>query len=1076
MLNSAIVRPIEARGVPLKTKAAHTDGQRRHQSKDGPTELSCCVASISLPLPPKPNDGFKYRSDIDGLRALAVLAVIIFHYPSGPSYLPGGFMGVDVFFVISGYVVAGSLLRRSATTTSEYFLAFYARRLKRLSPDLVLVACATGLAVALFVDPDEPATDSYYESGMYAVVGLANNYLMLLNAPVSNGTADARAASDTSTSVPTGNNYFGRRLQNAYFGVAAAIPDETGSGERSFEAPLRSHQLHSNPFTHTWSLGVEEQFYFTFPALMLLAFCQRVSKTAPHPAPPRARPTLLLGVVFVLGTALSAVCSRHALQLAFFLMPTRLWELLSGAMLFDLQLHYLPELLPQPRVQVAPDANDSATGTQGSVIRGGGCLSMGWQLLLMVMLDAAAAGFLGAALVTTDETAGFPFPGALLGCVGTLCFIAAGCLPPLRLTLFLRSTGPLELSLPLLNAFFSNRACVYIGMLSYPLYLWHWPIFVILEQTAGFHSAAQLFGGTALSLALAMLTYHTLERAVRNWKPAKHRHVYAIMLPALLAAEIWLGMLRWGVNGHMYLIASELHSPPAALVSPMPPPSSSEQPSPPLPPLPRGGYSPPPPRSPPLPPAPWQPPPSTPPPPWPPPCPLPPVPAGGFYSPPPPAMPLALPSPLVPPLEPPSDPATPPSVPSPLPPLPLAGYSPPPPMMPCYSASAAAADGTSLWTGLEWCTAEQLPGTCLPLAACCIGRSGGGCVCELASAPNGSHMTLVPGGAVDGATALSLFHDGVVLSCMRQMPASCAQQEAVSWPPSEARTSVFSSDCMMLPQRNVGPGFWHATAARMSRCLEPIRHYPAQRQLFVIGDSHAVSFAPGLDELSRALGAAPLRFASIGGGCGFTPWGTAADCGEFVAESLRILDSRLQPGDLVFLAMRADFLAGDSLDPSLRNANQMCVTAGCADAHLDFVRSLRDNVTIPHGAKLVLLGDTPMLPEEGKNCAPWLDSSAWGLCDTLNSSASHAFHHINDARFAALAAETPPGTVGHCPLLGLFCPNGMCTAFVPDTASVRSGSILAFIDRDHLSTSGARYMWPFLCDCIRAQGLLNATS
>ena len=109
--------------------------------------------------------GLNHRNDIDGLRALAVIAVILFHLDDGPQWLPGGFIGVDVFFVISGYVVTGSLLRSRPPTTTEYFLAFYARQLKRLSPALVLVTCITGLLIALLIDPAAPATASYYESG-----------------------------------------------------------------------------------------------------------------------------------------------------------------------------------------------------------------------------------------------------------------------------------------------------------------------------------------------------------------------------------------------------------------------------------------------------------------------------------------------------------------------------------------------------------------------------------------------------------------------------------------------------------------------------------------------------------------------------------------------------------------------------------------------------------------------------------------------------------------------------------------------------------------------------------------------
>lgn len=94
---------------------------------------------------------FKYRLDIDGLRCLAVFAVILYH--SDHHWIPGGFVGVDIFFVISGYVVAGSLLRKPAPTKCKYFEAFYARRVKRLTPTLAFVVLVTSLAIGLLVPP-----------------------------------------------------------------------------------------------------------------------------------------------------------------------------------------------------------------------------------------------------------------------------------------------------------------------------------------------------------------------------------------------------------------------------------------------------------------------------------------------------------------------------------------------------------------------------------------------------------------------------------------------------------------------------------------------------------------------------------------------------------------------------------------------------------------------------------------------------------------------------------------------------------------------------------------------------------
>ncbi|KAL1499087.1 hypothetical protein AB1Y20_013601 [Prymnesium parvum] len=158
----------------------------------------------------------QYRPDIDGLRAVAVIAVMIYHLDH--SLLPGGFVGVDIFFVISGFVVSGSLLHKQHPSTSGYFAAFYSRRIKRLTPALATCIIITTLGVVILIDP-AVGVDEYLATAQLAVVGLANNHFA------------ARG--------------------NSYFDEAAGM-------------------LEFHPFLHTWSLGVEEQFYFLFPLLICL--------------------------------------------------------------------------------------------------------------------------------------------------------------------------------------------------------------------------------------------------------------------------------------------------------------------------------------------------------------------------------------------------------------------------------------------------------------------------------------------------------------------------------------------------------------------------------------------------------------------------------------------------------------------------------------------------------------------------------------------------------------------------------------------------------------------------------------
>jgi peptidoglycan/LPS O-acetylase OafA/YrhL len=155
-----------------------------------------------------------YRHDIDGLRAIAVLAVIANHINKGLAQ--NGFLGVDVFFLISGYVITSSLSRRPATTWSGWLASFYARRMKRLLPALLVCIAVTVLLGSLVIPPYAPAGGSSWRTGMSAIFGLSNVYLH-----------------------STATDYF-------------------------------AESSDYNLFTQTWSLGVEEQFYFFFPLLLWL--------------------------------------------------------------------------------------------------------------------------------------------------------------------------------------------------------------------------------------------------------------------------------------------------------------------------------------------------------------------------------------------------------------------------------------------------------------------------------------------------------------------------------------------------------------------------------------------------------------------------------------------------------------------------------------------------------------------------------------------------------------------------------------------------------------------------------------
>jgi peptidoglycan/LPS O-acetylase OafA/YrhL len=213
----------------------------------------------------------KYRPEIDGLRAVAVIAVIVNHFSKDA--LPSGYLGVDIFFVISGFVITGSILGRPHQSFREGLAGFYSRRIKRLVPALVFCVVLTSLAICLF----NPAPGVSLQTGMTALFGASNVYL-----------------------YSQSTDYF---------------------------AP--STEL--NAFTHTWSLGVEEQFYLLFPFLLWLAGFWRLGQASAEVMSKR-----LEWIIGVLATAslIGFICFYASnLAAVYFLMPFRFWELGAGCLL-----------------------------------------------------------------------------------------------------------------------------------------------------------------------------------------------------------------------------------------------------------------------------------------------------------------------------------------------------------------------------------------------------------------------------------------------------------------------------------------------------------------------------------------------------------------------------------------------------------------------------------------------------------------------------------------------------------------------------------------------------------------------
>ena len=340
------------------------------------------------------------RGDIEGLRAVAVVLVVLFHASIGG--VPGGFVGVDVFFVISGFLITGLLLRERTASGTISLSSFYARRARRLLPAAALVLVVTLVASIILLPP-------------LLVPGVAT---------------DTAAAA----------------LYVSNMGFAMQATDYFAAGQ----AP--------SPFLHFWSLGVEEQFYVFWPAIVLL-----VTRGA-------IRPGRRVGITVVAIAAASFVfalwLTSAAEPWAFFSLPTRAWELALG----------------------------------------GSLAVAGARLSLLPQRVAAAAGWVGLALIVVagvvlNETTPFPGTAALLPTVGAALVIVSGAQPT--------ALGPARLLGTAIPRFF--------GRISYSLYLWHWPVLVLPAIAAGVPlPLSERVVLVVVSVALATATSRLVEDPFRR--------------------------------------------------------------------------------------------------------------------------------------------------------------------------------------------------------------------------------------------------------------------------------------------------------------------------------------------------------------------------------------------------------------------------------------------------------------------------------------------------------------------------------------------------------------------------------
>jgi peptidoglycan/LPS O-acetylase OafA/YrhL len=359
-----------------------------------------------------------YRSEIDGIRAFAVIAVIINHF--NKELLPSGYLGVDIFFVISGFVITSSLAGRSSENFRDFLTGFYARRIKRLVPALALFVLITSVVICLF----SPTPGASLRTGITSLFGLSNLYLL--------------------------------RQSTDYFAASTEL----------------------NVFTHTWSLGVEEQFYFLFPCLVWFTGFGRSSTKG-------ARNLFwVMGALAIASLIAFVQIYKTNQPAAYFLMPTRLWEMGIGCLLF-----------------------------------------LGLQNFNQVFRVVEAIPPL---LVISAIVVVLIIPMAPVRSTFIVVLLAAVLITCLR-----SGTAAYKI--------FTHPKVVYIGLISYSLYLWHWGVLSISRWTVGIYWWSVPFQ-IALMLLLSIVSFKYIETPLRhsNWSNFRWKSiVYGVCGSASVAAILF---------------------------------------------------------------------------------------------------------------------------------------------------------------------------------------------------------------------------------------------------------------------------------------------------------------------------------------------------------------------------------------------------------------------------------------------------------------------------------------------------------------------------------------------------------
>lgn len=379
-----------------------------------------------------------YRPDIDGLRAIAVLSVIIFHI--NESIIPGGFVGVDIFFVISGYLISLHIFRDLENNRFS-IVEFYRRRVKRIMPVMLVVVLITVVIAQLIFRPSD--AEMVAESGLWSLLSLANVYFWLFE-------------------------------NTSYFAAAS----------------------NEKPLLHLWSLGVEEQFYILWPAILLVTYKLGHGKYF----------FSIFGFFSIASFLFGEYLYSFDPSFVYYMLPTRAGELLIGALL-------------------------------AQFIFKRGAIEFPKKVVLFTSLTGVILAFSSLFFISEEDV----FPGLM-------------AIPPTLGTAMLIFSGHYGNSLP--TRMLKLRPMIWVGVISYSAYLWHWPLLAFYRY--GYSEVTNVSGASIfiLTILLAWLSYRYIETPFRySQRKATQVFIRQYILPSGLIA--FIALLSMKIDGYGFRWVSE---------------------------------------------------------------------------------------------------------------------------------------------------------------------------------------------------------------------------------------------------------------------------------------------------------------------------------------------------------------------------------------------------------------------------------------------------------------------------------------------------------------------------------------